>query len=97
MLSCFLNTRAFECASVLSEPLATSYPVKSDRLDRAQDGDTSQREARKIPHKRALVSLTEPDISINEDMNKHISQTCFLFHIYFKLITHKRLSNNKEF
>ena len=86
--SCFLNTRAFECAFVLSESLATPYPVKSDRFDRAQDGDTLKRqfsnfEASKIPYKRALVSL-KLDISINEDINKHISQTCFLFHIHFK-------------
>ena len=82
MLSCFLNTRAFECAFVLSEPLATSYPVKSDRFDRAQDGDTSKREARKIPHKRALVSL-KPDISINEDIKKktHKSNLFFISYI----------------
>ena len=48
VLSCFLNTGAFECAFVLSEPLATSYPVKSDRFDRAQDGDTSKRQFRTL-------------------------------------------------
>ena len=59
VLSCFLNTctRSSEYAFLLSEPLATSYPVKSDRFDRAQDGDTSRRQFRTL--RRAKYPIKE--------------------------------------
>ena len=69
---------------MFSEPLATSHPVKSDHFGRTQDArrhfeaPISNFEASKIPYKRALVSL-KPDISMNEDINKHTRQIFFYF------------------